>query len=1482
MKRLSDVVENEELFKAYPELDNVAVILGEVEGGHGSYSHSGKVITLDRNSIGRGDMLSVMVHEIQHAIQGIEGFARGGNERQFSDPGEWELAYRDFDDNARKLDGDKYENIGRILNDEDFAWYRKMLAGDVLDGMRYMYGEMSREMFMDNYEDFVKNGKKGTAFQQYRRISGEVEARNAQRRMDMTEEERRATLAAETEDVAREDQVFLYDGAGVSEARDLESSRESHNFAESNEVNHGISDRSSQEKRGGGIQVHGREKEVAAFIAGRLEAARAELQGQLSREGGGSRELSSHEVEDVEKRAVLDYAKDHGLWVEDLYSLGAPFAGGGNENTLAYDEASGVIYKSNNLFNSQNSVANLLDQVAAHNQLFPWTRYDLVGFTGIDNGGRRAPYIEVILRQRYVPDAVQATPGEIAGFMRSLGFERVNDHTFTNGEFRVSDLRPRNVLKDENGSIHVVDDIVTREDEKGESAGQLTGAQKNEGRVPIADSGALEGPAGTLGDRASRTTDVLPRTTGPVNESGDEGTGISGNNKGEGENSAPPPPGNGGTRFQAAGNEGENPGTTRAREELVAKLDGRGWLGRMSNKAREAYQDGLIAVKRFEELLREKGVEIPDSDDFYLQATAVPGRIDAALAAYRKRFHEPLMAAIGALEKAGFSRREVENYAMLKHGMERDAFMAAEDEKAGRPRRKDYSGVSAIEKEVGMPAAEFVAGFEERAGEELVGEFWKRARAATGNATRAYYRGGLMSREQLQALGDRYAYFIPLRGHDDVTAEDVYDYGRDAGEWFVNPLAAAKGRSSRAATPFAYIEGMNATAIRAAGRNLHRQAFARMAGRDKTGLTTVSRQWYVKGIDGNGAVTWEARWPEYSEDAGVYARNISEFEENMARLEEKGDATTREGKLDVGGLFIKPKQAKHHAVPVMVNGSERVVYVNGDPRVAEAATGMNVAETGGVVTAAKDVSRFMSANFTTRNPMFVVSNFSRDTLLATSMAFVKEGGKYTGAFVKNLPVAWGEMRRYLSGQGSAVVAEFIANGGKTGYSRLLEVRDLARRMEREAAGGGRWDENKVTRFLQAVNDWAENVNRVAVYVTSREAGRSVARSISDAKEITVNFNRSGSGHAGARYMNALYLFSNVAIQALDNFAGAARRHPGRATGLLLAYGTWGFLTPVLIQLLGGDDDLEEYLGLPEWDRKNNWCISVGSGVIKVPLPQELRVFHGVGAGVFSCVTGQGDWEREFYLTLGGLIDLAPYNVSNLSTSWAEALPDAARPVGQILANRTFTGSPVYNEHADGHLPGFKQARVNRRGEAYADDWLIEFAGAVDAMTGGDGVRRGVVSPNPDVLNQLGKGYLGGLFETAAFAFEVARKTGGALAGEGFSLGARETPGRRFFSDYGDNAAGGSGLQGDFFRARERVEEAVYLLKGYAGDRAAGRISLEEWEKHRRELAGTAALGRAVEAVVQAEGMIKRLPRERQKEMEERVAGAKRRIVNYEL
>lgn len=83
-----------------------------------------------------------------------------------------------------------------------------------------------------------------------------------------------------------------------------------------------IFDRGTPEKFGKGDGLHSTEQKLSIYLAACLEAARTKQQ----------RPLSTHEIEDLERHVTFEFAKVHGLWIDDLYSLGVPLKGGGNEH----------------------------------------------------------------------------------------------------------------------------------------------------------------------------------------------------------------------------------------------------------------------------------------------------------------------------------------------------------------------------------------------------------------------------------------------------------------------------------------------------------------------------------------------------------------------------------------------------------------------------------------------------------------------------------------------------------------------------------------------------------------------------------------------------------------------------------------------------------------------------------------------------------------------------------------------------------------------------------------------------------------------------------------------------------------------------------------------------------------------------------------------------------------------------------------------
>ena len=134
----------------------------------------------------------------------------------------------------------------------------------------------------------------------------------------------------------------------------------------------------------------------------------------------------------------------------EIGHLGIPFPSG-VENDVYLNSNGNVIYKVNNLMTSK-SILFLLDRFLMHNSIFPQTKYQLKGMTGFGNGS-----VYPVLCQDFIPNEREATPVEIDTYMAALNFNKVEEATYENGEMVISDLHPRNVLRDADGDLFVVD-----------------------------------------------------------------------------------------------------------------------------------------------------------------------------------------------------------------------------------------------------------------------------------------------------------------------------------------------------------------------------------------------------------------------------------------------------------------------------------------------------------------------------------------------------------------------------------------------------------------------------------------------------------------------------------------------------------------------------------------------------------------------------------------------------------------------------------------------------------------------------------------------------------------------------------------------------------------------------------------------------------------------------------------------------------------
>ena len=174
------------LLKAHPELADIKVQAGALPFGvRGAYNYETRTITLD-SALPLEQFPSVLAHEVQHTIQHVEGFARGGNSKQFDG--------KELDAERVRSEADAARKQGDIAQAEKLELLADEIDENALNGQIEIDGHM--------YEN---------AFEAYRALAGETEARNVQTRMGMTLEERRNSLAEDTEDVARADQIVLHE-----------------------------------------------------------------------------------------------------------------------------------------------------------------------------------------------------------------------------------------------------------------------------------------------------------------------------------------------------------------------------------------------------------------------------------------------------------------------------------------------------------------------------------------------------------------------------------------------------------------------------------------------------------------------------------------------------------------------------------------------------------------------------------------------------------------------------------------------------------------------------------------------------------------------------------------------------------------------------------------------------------------------------------------------------------------------------------------------------------------------------------------------------------------------------------------------------------------------------------------------------------------------------------------------------------------------
>lgn len=880
------------------------------------------------------------------------------------------------------------------------------------------------------------------------------------------------------------------------------------------------------------------------------------------------------------------------------------------------------------------------------------------------------------------------------------------------------------------------------------------------------------------------------------------------------------------------------------------------WKENLLYRLKEAYQDSMSALKTLQDMISEEtGSPIHSFENAYIAENRMSAENKSQAEIYERDFYKPLMKVVQKLIKSGASYEELKSYIIAKHGLERnEEFSKRDAEQDGDTWdgtiARDYSGLTELtgEKDNFTDAAQMIVDeFESRFN---VSELWDKINAATKETLRKSYNSGLMSKSTYDKVRGMFKYYVPLRGWDCEVASNEYEYMTSNRLMLSPTLKTAEGRTSLADDPLATIGFMAESSIVQGNRNLMKQKFLNFILNNPNELVSISEQWYV--LD-NATGEWKARNPVIPEDAtgDEVASIVEQFEQEMEAL---GDNATKKKDGLKLSMHITKREGQEHVVRVKRAGKEYCLYINGNPRAAQAINGLTNPDVNysSLDKAAKAVKNLMARAFTSMNPAFVVSNLSRDIIWAGTAVAIKENAAYTAKYNKNVTecLIKAQLPRLLvkykngsldrNNDLERYFDEFVRNGGETGFTQLNTVEDYKRNIKRfvkEAEGKSSITQkawNGLWNSVEFLNRSAEDTTRFMVYMTSRQMGRDVAQSIYDAKEITVNFNKKGSGGLGAKYMNFAYIFFNAAIQSVANFGKLMAKHPAKTTMALTLFSSAGFLVPMMnlaIQaLLGGDDDDNSYWDLPEWVRRNNLVLYVPwseNGYMTLPLPHEMRPFYSMGEIAYSVLAGKENVEDGLSKATTGFSSMLPIDLTgNGGNVLVSVTPTIGQPFAQIIANKDYFGKPIYRKHEwNKKDPEWTKAYKSTA------PWLVDGTRWLNEITGGNNVDKGWIDKpflggvslnNPALIEHLFESYLGGVGKT----LNKTQKTLEMLWNEDLREW-RNVPVISSFYQTADERTTGSQVNREYYDAVDEMEDVQHSLSGYKNQVRMGNIEYAE-------------------------------------------------------
>ncbi|MFW5916580.1 MAG: LPD38 domain-containing protein, partial [Bacteroidota bacterium] len=277
--------------------------------------------------------------------------------------------------------------------------------------------------------------------------------------------------------------------------------------------------------------------------------------------------------------------------------------------------------------------------------------------------------------------------------------------------------------------------------------------------------------------------------------------------------------------------------------------------------------------------------------------------------------------------------------------------------------------------------------------------------------------------------------------------------------------------------------------------------------------------------------------------------------------------------------------------------------------------------------------------------------------------------------------------------------------------------------------------NALGRRMESVAERSENMSRIATYIMALEKGKSLAEAATEAKNITVNFNRKGEL---SPVVGCFYGFVNAAIQGFENGSRLAYEHRGAFIKSAATFYSMGFLNALLSHMMVDDGEEDWYAGVNDYIKQNYFTIGYGEGkYVSIPLPHFHRAFYGAGVSTFeNLFYDKVSGNHSEWIDSGKGLDKMGLDFLNLAIDMGSPVnpveflskedfslmgvlkpfaPMTATPILDIVENRDFANRPVvkepYTQGIDEHLANAGRFKRDVNGAAkWFTDKLFQAGG----------------------------------------------------------------------------------------------------------------------------------------------------------------------------